>query len=141
MIARVAAGKMPFNPDFALEVVGIEDAAKAMVLAAERGRPGERYIITDSYLSTPDIHRIAAHAAGVRPPRIRIPLKMLYAGARINDIAARILKRDLPFAFVGIKMAELMSPLDNSKARRELGWAPEPVEESIRKAAVFFRAG
>jgi dihydroflavonol-4-reductase len=35
-------------------------------------------------------------------------------------------------------MAELMSPLDHSKAERELGWRPEPVEESIRKAALFF---
>jgi dihydroflavonol-4-reductase len=35
-------------------------------------------------------------------------------------------------------MAELMSPLDHSKAQRELGWEPEPVEESIRKAARFF---
>ena len=35
-------------------------------------------------------------------------------------------------------MAQLMSPLDHSKAERELGWQPEPVEESIRKAARFF---
>jgi dihydroflavonol-4-reductase len=138
LIARVAAGRFPFDLGFSSEVVGIEDAARAMVLAAERGRVGERYIISDKYLSTREIHDIAADAVGVRRPRIGLPLPLLYVGAHANDLAARVLRRDLPFAAVGIKMAELMSPLDNSKARRELGWEPEPVEESIRKAARFF---
>jgi nucleoside-diphosphate-sugar epimerase len=140
LIARVAAGRFPFYLGFSSEVVGIEDAARAMVLAAERGRVGERYIISDKYLSTREIHDIAADAVGVRRPRIGLPLPLLYLGAHANDLAARVLKRDLPFAAVGIKMAELMSPLDHSKAQRELGWEPEPVEESIRKAARFFAA-
>ncbi|ORV10721.1 NAD-dependent epimerase/dehydratase family protein [Mycobacterium celatum] len=138
LIARVAAGKFPFYLGFSSEVVGIEDAARAMVLAADHGRIGERYIISDRYLSTREIHRIAADAAGVRPPRIALPIKLLYAAAFANDIAARILRRDLPFAVAGVRMAELMSPLDHSKAERELGWKPEPVEDSIRKAARFF---
>jgi len=51
---------------------------------------------------------------------------------------ARLLRRDLPFAYAGMQMVELMSPLDHSKAERELAWTPEPVEDSIRKAAVWF---
>jgi dihydroflavonol-4-reductase len=140
LIAQVAAGRFPFYLGFSSEVVGIEDAARAMVLAAERGRVGERYIISDKYLSTREIHDIAADAVGVRRPRIGLPLPLLYVGAHANDLAARVLRRDLPFAAVGIKMAELMSPLDHSKAQRELGWEPEPVEASIRKAARFFAA-
>jgi dihydroflavonol-4-reductase len=140
LIARVARGKFPFYLDFSSEVVGIEDAARAMLLAAEHGRIGERYIISDRYLSTREIHRIAATAVGRRPPRIKLPLPVLYAAAYLNDFAARILRRDLPFAVVGLRMAELMSPLDHTKATRELGWKPEPVEESIRKAARFFTA-
>jgi nucleoside-diphosphate-sugar epimerase len=138
VIARVAAGKFPFYLDFSSEVVGIEDAARAMLLAAEHGRVGKRYIISDRYLSTREVHSIAATAVGRRAPRIKLPLPVLYAGAHLNDLAARILRRDLPFAVVGVRMAELMSPLDHSKATRELGWKPEPVEESIRKAARFF---
>ena len=141
LIARVAHGKFPFYLDFSSEAVGIEDAARAMLLAAERGRVGQRYIISDRYLSTREVHRIAATAVGRRPPRIKLPLALLYAAAHLNDLAARILHRDLPFAVVGLRMAELMSPLDRSKATRELGWNPEPVEESIRKAARFFSTG
>jgi nucleoside-diphosphate-sugar epimerase len=140
LIAQVAAGRFPFYLGFSSEVVGIEDAARAMVLAAERGRVGERYIISDKYLSTRQVHDVAADAAGVRRPRIGLPLPLLYAAARANDFVAGLLNRDLPFPVVGLKMAELMSPLDHSKAQRELGWEPEPVEESIRKAARFFAA-
>ncbi|OOK70581.1 NAD-dependent epimerase/dehydratase domain protein [Mycobacterium kansasii] len=67
-------------------------------------------------------------------------MPVMRAAARLNDLAARLLRRDLLFAYVGARMAELMSPLDHSKAERELGWTPEPVEDSIRKAARFFVA-
>ena len=140
LVARVAAGRFPFYLGFSSEVVGIEDAARAMLLAAEKGRDGHRYIISDRYMSTRELHDIVARAMGRRPPRIPIPLPVLRAGARVNDLAARLLRRDLPFAYVGIRMAELMSPLDHGKAERELGWTPEPVEESIREAARFFAA-
>jgi nucleoside-diphosphate-sugar epimerase len=139
LIARVAAGSFPFYLGFSSEVVGIEDAARAMVLAAERGRGGERYIVSDRYLSTKEVHRIAAEAVGVRPPRIGVPLPVLYAASHLNDLAARVLRRDLMFATVGTKMADLMSPLDHRKAEQELGWVPRPVEESIAAAARFFR--
>ena len=109
-----------------------------MLLAAERGRPGERYIVSDRYLSTREVHDIAADAVGVRRPRIKIPLAVLYAAAHANEAAPKLLRRDLPFAAVGLRMAQLMSPLDHSKAERELGWRPEPVEESIGRAARFF---
>ena len=66
------------------------------------------------------------------------PLRVVYGAAHINDAAAGLLGRDLPFAVVGVRMAELMSPLDHGKAERELFRKPEPVEESIRKAGRWF---
>ncbi|MDP7725495.1 NAD-dependent epimerase/dehydratase family protein [Mycobacterium sp. TY814] len=140
LIARVAAGRFPFYLGFSSEVVGIEDAARAMLLAAENGRVGQRYIISDRYLSTREVDEIAARAVGRPPPRIPIPMSVMYAASRVNDAAARLLRRDLPMAYVGARMADLMSPLDHSKAERELGWTPEPVEQSIEQAAKWFVA-
>lgn len=139
MIAQVVAGRLPFYMGFSLEVVGIEDAARAMLLAAESGRVGERYIISDKYMSSREIQTIAAEAVGVRPPRIGIPLKLIYLATHANDLAARLLRRDLPFATRGTRMADVMPPLDHSKAERELGWKPEPVEDAIRRCARFFK--
>ena len=138
LLALVAAGRFPFYFEFSSEVVGIEDAARAMLLAAERGRIGERYIISDRYMSSREVHELAAEAAGVRPPRIGLPMKLLYAVAYVTDLAARLLRRDFKLSTVGLRVAELLSPLDHDKARRELGWQPAPVRESIRKAAAFF---
>jgi dihydroflavonol-4-reductase len=138
VIALVAKGRFPFYLGYSAEVVGIEDAARAMLLAAERARNGERYIISDKYMSSREVNAIAAGAVGRRAPRIGIPVRVLRAAAGVNDALARLLRRDLRFAYVGIRMAELMSPLDHGKAERELGWTPEPVEDSIRKAAIFF---
>jgi dihydroflavonol-4-reductase len=140
IIAAVAAGRFPVYFDYSAEVVGIEDAAQAMLAAADRGRIGERYIISDRYLSVREINGIAAAAVGRKPAQVGIPLPVLKAAARLNDLTAWIINRDLPLAYAGIRMAELMSPLDHSKAERELGWTPRPVEESIREAAQFFAA-
>jgi len=63
-------------------------------------------------------------AVGARPPRIGLSMPLLQAAARGNDLAAGLLRRDLTFALVGLRMAELMSPLDHSKAEAELGWNP-----------------
>jgi dihydroflavonol-4-reductase len=138
LIALVAQGRFPFYLDYSAEVVGIEDAARAMVLAADRGRVGERYIISDRYMSIRELHSIAAEAAGVRPPRIGLAMPVLYAAAHANDLAAKLLRRDLKFAAVGLRTAELMGPVDHGKAERELGWTPRPVRDSIRAAARFF---
>ena len=51
-----------------LEAVGIDDAARAMILAAEHGRVGERYLISEKMISNAEVARIAAEAAGVAPP-------------------------------------------------------------------------
>ncbi len=139
LLAMVAAGRWPFYFTYAMELVGIEDAAQAMLLAADNGRPGERYIISDRYVSQQELHTIAARAVGRRPPWIPIPVRALYAVAAVNDLLARLLKKDLKFAGAGIRLADVMPPLDHSKAQRELGWTPRPVEESIRAAARFFR--
>jgi len=52
-------GKMPFRFGYSLEMVGIEDAARTMLLAAEQGRDGERYIISERYLSSRELHAVA----------------------------------------------------------------------------------
>jgi nucleoside-diphosphate-sugar epimerase len=138
MISQVVQGRMPFAPAFSLEVVGIEDAARAMLLAADNGRVGERYIISERYMSMAEVARVAAEAAGVRPPRVTIPLRLMYAVSFVNDLASKVVRRDLPMAMAGTRMTDLMSPLDHGKAERELGWTPEPIENSLAKAAEFF---
>ena len=75
MVKSAALGKMPvYIRGVSTEVVGIEDVAEAFLLAGERGRTGERYIISESFMSMREMFETAATAVGAKPPRFGVPL-------------------------------------------------------------------
>jgi dihydroflavonol-4-reductase len=139
IIAGAAFGKLPFvMSGIELEAVGIDDAARAMILAAERGRIGERYLISEKMISNAEVARIAAEAAGVAPPAKAIPLPMSYALATMGTLKAQLRRTDEPLSLGSLRLMRAEGPLDHGKAVRELGWQPRPVEESIAEAARFW---
>jgi dihydroflavonol-4-reductase len=139
IIAAAAFGKLPFVMDkIELEAVGITDAASAMVLAAERGRVGERYLVSEKMISNAEVVRIAAEAAGVPVPTKSIPLPVSYAMAIAGSAKAKLRGTDEQLSLGSLRLMRAEAPVDHSKATRELGWEPRPVEESIREAARFW---
>ncbi len=139
IIAGTAFGKLPFVMDkIELEAVGVDDAARAMILAAERGRVGERYLISEKMITNAEVVRIAAEAAGVPAPTKRIPLPMSYALAIAGSVKAKLRGTDEQLSMGSLRLMRAEAPVDCSKARRELGWQPRPVEDSIREAAKFW---
>jgi nucleoside-diphosphate-sugar epimerase len=139
MIKAAALGRMPvYVKGVSTEVVGIEDVADAFLLAGERGRVGERYIISESFMPMRDMLHTAASAVGAKPPRFGVPLALMYALGGTLGAASRLLRRDLPLNTTGVRLLHIMSPADNGKAKRELGWQPRPTAESIRRAARFY---
>ena len=136
VIAQAAAGRMPVVLDgVAFEAVGVDDAARAMILAAEYGRNGERYLVSDRMVTNAEVVRIAAEAAGAAPPRIAIPLPVLGVAAVFGTAWGRITASDPRLSLKVVRLMRAEAPVDHSKATRELGWRPTPVEESIREAA------
>ena len=139
IIAGAAFGKLPFvMAGIELEAVGIDDAARAMILAAEHGRVGERYLISEKMISNAEVARIAAEAAGVAPPAKTIPLAMSYALATAGTVKATLKRTDERLSLGSLRLMRAEGPLDHGKAVRELGWHPRPVEESIAEAARFW---
>ncbi|MGV0791707.1 NAD-dependent epimerase/dehydratase family protein [Mycolicibacterium sp. XJ1819] len=138
MVKYAALGKIPVyvNGVFT-EVVGVEDVAEAFLLAGERGRVGERYIVSESYMSMREMFETAAGAVGAKPPRIGVPLAVLYAFGGMLSAASRVLRRDMPMNINGVRLLHIMAPADHSKATRELGWQPRPTADAIREAARF----
>ena len=145
VIAHAAAGRMPVVVDgIAFEAVGVDDAARAMILAAERGRNGERYLVSDKMITNAEVVRIAAEAAGAPPPRVAIPLPVLGVAAVFGTAWGRITGSDPRLSLQVLRLMRAEAPVDHGKATRELGWEPKPVAESIREAArwwVQLRAG
>ncbi len=139
IIAGAAFGKLPFvMSGIELEAVGVDDAARALILAADRGRVGERYLISEKMISNADVARIAADAAGVPAPTKSIPLPVSYALATAGSFKAKLRGTDERLSLGSLRLMRAEAPVDHSKAIRELGWEPRPVEESIREAARFW---
>lgn len=139
MVQYAALGKIPaYIRGVHTEVVGIEDVAEAFLLAAENGRIGERYIISESYMSMRDMLRTAATEVGAPPPRFGVPLALVYASVGVANFVGRLLRRDIGINTTGVRLLHIMAPADHSKATRELGWQPRPTAESIRRAARFY---
>ena len=139
IIAGAAFGKLPFILDrIELEAVGVDDAARAMILAAEHGRVGERYLVSERMISNADVVRIAAEAVGVAPPSRTIPLPLTYAMAALGTAKGRLQGADERLNLNAVRLMRAEAPVDHSKAVRELGWHPAPVEESIRAAAKWW---
>lgn len=138
-IAGAVFGKLPFVMNgIQLEVVGVDDAARALILAAERGRNGERYLISERMMPLKEVVRIAADEAGVPAPRRSISVPALYALGAVGSLRARLTGKDAELSLASVRMMRAEAPVDHSKAVRELGWQPRPVEESIREAARFW---
>src|SRR6185312_8419443 len=139
IIAGAAFGKLPFvMKGIELEAVGVEDAARALILAAEKGRVGERYLISERMITNAEVVRIAAEAAGMSAPAKSIPLAMSYGLAAMGTAKARLRGTDEQLSLASLRLMRAEAPVDCAKARRELGWQPRPVEDSIREAARFW---
>ena len=139
LIAAAAFGKLPFYmAGMATEVVGVEDAARALVLAADRGRVGERYIISERFLPYRELYETAARAAGVPPPRWGIPKPVMKAVGALGSLAGMLTRRDLQLTRTSVRLMDAMAPMDHSKAVRDLGWEPGDVHDSITRAVEFF---
>jgi dihydroflavonol-4-reductase len=139
IVAGAAFGKVPFVMDgIELEVVGVDDAARAMILAAERGRSGERYLVSEKMMTNSDIVRIAAEEAGVQPPRRSVSVPVLYGMAALGSLKARAKGTTEHLTLRSLRLMRKEAPVDHAKATHELDWHPQPVEESIRAAARFW---
>jgi dihydroflavonol-4-reductase len=139
-VRMAAFGSAPFYVrGAAAECVAVEDAARVLVLAAEKGRVGERYIVAERWMSQQEIVGIAAAEAGVRPPRIGVPIALMHVGGAIGELTARVTGRDdIRLTRDGALLMHVMTPLDHTKAVRELGWEPGSTPDAVRAAARFF---
>jgi len=124
MIRGVAAGRFRgYVPTTGLNAVDVRDVAAGHALALEHGRPGERYLLGGVDLWLGDFFALVAAAAGRPRPRLRVP----YAAARAAA-AVGLVNRD------EVRLARLPMFFSSEKARRELGYAPGPVEPAVARA-------
>ncbi|MCA9772755.1 MAG: NAD-dependent epimerase/dehydratase family protein, partial [Myxococcales bacterium] len=121
--------------------VDVEDVAKGHVLAARKGRVGERYILGHKNILVSEFFDIIGRVLGVRVPKRRLNYQAALRVGRIAELVADRITHKPPFATPGaVRVAASRMWFDCSKAVKELGLPQSPIEEAIVRAADWFRA-
>jgi dihydroflavonol-4-reductase len=140
LIVNFLQGKIPAYVNTGLNVVDVEDVAIGHLLAAERGRVGERYILGHANLTLAQIFQLLEEVSGVKAPQRRIPYAMAYVAACASELTARTITHRPPFVtLAGVKLARKCMFFDAAKAVRDLGLPQTPAREALRKATCWFR--
>jgi dihydroflavonol-4-reductase len=133
-------GRMPGYVDTGLNFVPVEDCARGHLLAAERGRIGERYILGGRNLTLKQMLDILASTCGRPSPRWKFPYVLAYAAGWVDTGVSRLLGREPQIPLEGVRMARHRMFVDASKAERELGFAPGPIEAALERAVAWYES-
>ena len=131
--------RMPVYWNTKMSVVGIKDAADALLVAEQQGKVGERYIIADRMMDIAEATSKTATFAGVKAPRLEVPLWVVTAATWIAEKVMHGLNKDTVLTMSSILLSQIMGDYDNRKAKNELGWQPRPMDESLKEAAAWFQ--
>lgn len=125
--------KVPFVPAGGLSFVDARDAATAMILAMERGRAGERYLVSAANLTIEAFFARLARLSGVAAPRLKVPRSVTLAriGAALMERAAKHVPIETPMDRISAEMAQCFWYVDAAKARTELGWVPRDPSDTL----------
>lgn len=133
-------GKMPAYVETGLNVVDARDTALGHLLACERGRPGERYILGSENLTLAGILEKIGAIAGLAAPRRKIPHAVAFAAAVASTGWARLSGVPPRVPLDAVRMSRKKMWVSHAKAARELGFAPGPADNALAHAVEWFRA-
>ena len=131
-------GRMPAYMDTGLNFVDVRAVAEGHLAAAERGRPGERYILGDRNMTLHELLQALARIAGRPAPRLRVPYAVAYGVALVDTALARWTDRTPSAPLDGVRMARHKMFVRSEKARRQLGFCPGPIEDALERAVRWF---
>jgi dihydroflavonol-4-reductase len=139
MIVDFLNRRMPAYVETGLNLVDARDVAEGHLLAAERGRIGEKYILGNRNMTLKEILDTLARLTGLPSPGMRLPHWIPLAAAAVDTFAARWTGRTPRVPLEGVRMSRHRMFFDSGKAVRELGLPQTPVEDALARAVGWFR--
>jgi dihydroflavonol-4-reductase len=139
MILDSAAGRVPAYIDTGLNIVHVDDVAEGHVLALEKGRVGERYVLGGQNMLLKDILGLVAEVAHRRPPFVRLPEAVVWPAAFVMEKLAGMTGIVPMMTRDHLKMARKKMFYSSAKAMSELGYQPRPVRLAVEDAVAWFR--
>jgi dihydroflavonol-4-reductase len=122
--AMILRGRLPLVPSGGLNVVDVRDVAQVHAAAMEAGRGPRRYLATGTYMEFKEVVLGLAEVTGRRFPTRTVPVRWMLPAGRLADLAQRVLPFRLPLDFEGLYILSLEARYDDSRTRKELGFAP-----------------
>jgi dihydroflavonol-4-reductase len=127
--------------DGGMNLVAVEDVARAHVAVLQRGRPGERYVIGGENLTMDQIWEMLAEITGRPMPKWRAPYALALAAGYADELRCRIYPGATPdVPLEGVRLSRERMYADSSKAERELSYQASPVRAALERAVSWYRA-
>jgi dihydroflavonol-4-reductase len=139
LVLDAAAGRMPAYVDTGLNIVHVDDVAAGHLLAFQRGRTGERYILGGEDMTLQEILTYIAKLVGRQPPRVRLPYAAVLPIAYLAEVWSRVSGRSGRITLEGVRLARKRMFFSSAKAARELGYRWRPPAEAFDDAVRWFR--
>ncbi|MBV9102362.1 MAG: NAD-dependent epimerase/dehydratase family protein [Candidatus Eremiobacteraeota bacterium] len=133
------SGMVRWNPTGGICVVDVDDAARGVVAALERGRDGERYILGGENVTYADLYRRAGAAAGLQYRGRPLQGTLLHGLATLNEAWGYMRKNPVSFGFAEATLAPLFLWYSSAKAERELQFSPRPLEAILQQLILGYR--
>ena len=139
-VRRFLDGKLPVMPRGGLSFVDVRDAADAMLAAADKGRPFERYLVGGPNWTFKDFFSRLGRVAHVRRTQFAMPGRAQIAGASVWAGFQRAIGNTPELDRSSVEMAQLYWYCDSSKAARELGFVARDPQETLADTVKDVRA-
>lgn len=138
VIVDFMKGRMPAYIETGMNIVDVDDVATGHLLAMQKGRIGERYILGTKNLMLREVFEILSRLTGVKAPSIKLPRLAILPLAYLNEWIANFTGQPPRIPLEGVKMAKYKMHYDCSKAIKELGIPQTPPEVALEKAVRWF---
>ena len=133
--------RFPAYVETGLNLVDVRECALGHVVALEKGRPGERYILGGENLTLKQILDKLGEISGLPSPKVKLPYAFAFATGIVDEaITGRLLHREPRATVDSVRMGKKKMFASCAKAERELGWKIVPVEAALRRAVEWFQA-
>jgi len=139
ILVEAATGRMPAYVDTGLNLVHVDDVADGHLLALDKGKIGERYILGGQDATLARMLGVIAELSNRKPPRINLPRGPLYPLAYAAEAFASLTGKE-PFVTVdALNMSKYHMFFSSAKAERELGYTARPYREALADALDWFK--
>jgi len=133
-------GKMPAYLDTGLNLMDVETCARGHILAAQKGKIGEKYILGNRNLTLAQIFAMLSKITGLKAPGVKLPYYPVLLAAYANHALSALTGREPLIPLAGVRMAAKFMYFDPAKAVSELGLPLTPVEAALERAVSWFRS-